>query len=127
MNEPVYIDQDVLENGGVNTRPKWQIPKTDLQIRFLAVVNARYWKSKETRSRFIIIEKSISDQLGTNQPYPRGWIEQCIKWAKKKNMSGGYITLDAVISLINNEDKRTQWAGRQPKINVEVDVDDPFN
>lgn len=109
-NEPRYIDN--IDEVNTNRRKKFQIPTTNFQKRILAAVRKKYFSPyrEEEYSPVREIEKAMLP-LSTNMvsKYPTEWVDNCIDWVIAKYRQGKYIGMKGLLSLINNQDRKTEF------------------
>jgi hypothetical protein len=110
--EPQYVD-DPFETDRADRRPKWMIPQTPFQKDFLSVCGRKYYKDHKEHTAVVMIEKAaLSLEAGVTSRYPTEWIEVCMEWVQVKRKKGFPIVLAALISLVNNEERKQEWLAR---------------
>jgi len=120
MEEPRYVDDEELFGlpPRKKTKRKFQIPNSEFQRRMLITCKKKYFSEKreEEYSPTREIEKSmVSLETGIVGKYPTEWVDNCIEWANKKFREGAYISLKSLLSLIQNQDKKTEFVTRWQK------------
>jgi hypothetical protein len=126
-----YVDDpwEDEETGYSGRRPKWMSPSTPFQKQVLAAAHRKYWPDKTTRSRFVMIEKAMQPMRHVMTPeMPEEWVKNCLQWFKNKNKKG-FIPLKGLLTLINNEDRKSDFI-RKNRSSIlqeeEIDDDDPY-
>lgn len=118
--EPVYVDTGD-EFGDKEKAHKWEQPTNNRVLRDAFSATNKKKFLKEERSRWLAIEKAMMplDKKGKVK-YPTQWVEDCIQWADHGNRvyrakTGSYgikIAFPALLSLIENEERKRNWIAR---------------
>lgn len=134
MSEPRYVDNPFDDFDEENPRmPKWRVPSTPFQRRILAACKRKYWPpkhqhGKETRGKFIMIEKALVPISMGDTPYPLEWVESCIDWFERKNRAG-YVPIRGLLTLLDDEDAKNEFVAQWKEAKQEEKPDygnDPF-
>lgn len=123
-NEPIYVEEgeEFGEDFSSGTRrPKWMFPKGPIQKMILNACGKQYYATHNERSAVIAIEKStLYLSSGIISVYPTEWVESCVEWAKRKRQERVAISFLALINLINNSDRRTQFIQKWAREHSEI-------
>lgn len=122
--EPEYVD-DPFEAEKTDRRPKWMIPQSEFEKTFLECCGRKYYKDHKEHSAVVMIGKAaLSLEAGVTSKYPLEWIETCMDWVRSKRKAGFPIVLAALISLVNNEERKQEWLVRYARKHGPIGVEE---
>ncbi len=136
-DDPQYVS-NIDETGDVSFRPqkfaKWQTPTGMIQATMLHSVGRKRYKNRDEQAACNEIGKQalkLSD--GVESPYPWEWIMDRCELVRKlrrgeiksKTDKPPQIGLKGLVSMIKNEDKKTEWLDKnRNKLKKEETWDD---
>jgi hypothetical protein len=108
-----------------NRKPKWMLPRENLERRILRAIGRKYYPDKKIRHFVVMIVKS-SQSLddGFESKYPTEWIEFCCEWAESKRARKEIVSLKGLVTFIMREEAKEDFLAKYEKKYGTRDADD---
>ena len=106
MTEPRYVPDGLeFDEEDLSWRMTGQLVNKDLINEVFSICGGRkYFKSPKESRLWNMIDRQLNK--GTLRIE---WVNNCIKWARDKNASGAFISVDALGHLVLNKARMMDW------------------